>query len=74
VPFSGRLGASVNETAEALNIDRDTVYRLIADGQLTISKLGRRTIVHVESIRRLLVQTVVTPKPRVRRRSLSVSA
>jgi excisionase family DNA binding protein len=66
-PFEGRLGISIDETAIALGVQRDTVYRLIGDGKLTISKLGRRTIVHVASVQRLLVETVVTPKPRVRR-------
>jgi excisionase family DNA binding protein len=66
-PFEGRLGISIDETAIALGVQRDTVYRLIGDGMLTVSKLGRRTIVHVASVQRLLAETVVTPKPRVRR-------
>ena len=66
LPFDGRLGASINETATALNLQRDNIYRLVADGRLTVSKLGRRTIVHVTSIHRLLVDTVVKPRPRVR--------
>ena len=65
--FEGRLGASIGETATALGVQRDTVYRLIAEGRLTMSKLGRRTIVHVASIQRLLDETVIRPKPRVRR-------
>jgi excisionase family DNA binding protein len=65
--FEGRLGCSIDETATALGVQRDTVYRLIAEGRLTISKLGRRTIVHVASIQRLLDETVIAPKPRVRR-------
>jgi excisionase family DNA binding protein len=69
--FEGRLGCSIDETATALGVQRDTVYRLISDGRLTISKLGRRTIVHVASIQRLLDETVITPKPRVRRHRLT---
>ena len=65
--FEGRLGCSIDETATALGVQRDTVYRLIAEGRLTIYKLGRRTIVHVASIQRLLDETVIAPKPRVRR-------
>jgi excisionase family DNA binding protein len=68
--FEGRLGCSIDETAAALGVQRDTVYRLIADGGLTISKLGRRTIVHVASIQRLLDETVVRPRPRMRRHRL----
>ena len=65
--FEGRLGCSIDETVTALSVQRDTVYRLIAEGRLTMSKLGRRTIVHVASIQRLLDETVIRPKPRVRR-------
>ena len=71
-PFEGRLGTSINETATALGVQRDTVYRLIGDGMLTVSKLGRRTIVHVASVQRLLAETIVTPRPRVRRRRATV--
>jgi excisionase family DNA binding protein len=67
-PFEGRLGISIDETASALGVQRDTVYRLVGDGRLTVSKLGRCTIVHVASIQRLLAETVVISKPRVRRR------
>jgi excisionase family DNA binding protein len=65
--FEGRLGCSIDETATALGVQRDTIYQLIAEGRLTISKIGRRTIVHVDSIQRLLEGTVSKPKPRVRR-------
>ena len=73
-PFEGRLGISIDETATALGVQRDTVYRLIGDGRLIVSKLGRRTIVHVTSVQRLLAETVVVSKPRVRRRRAAVSA
>jgi excisionase family DNA binding protein len=73
-PFEGRLGISIDETATALGVQRDTVYRLIGDGRLIVSKLGRRTIVHVASVQRLLAETVVISKPRVRRRRAAVSA
>jgi excisionase family DNA binding protein len=67
LPFDGRLGASVDETAAALNVQRSTIHRFIARGQLTASKVGWRTIIHVASIHRLLAETVVKPGPRVRR-------
>ena len=38
--FEGRLGASIEETATALGVQRDTIYRLIGDGRLTISNSG----------------------------------
>lgn len=44
----------VNETARALSCGRTTVYGLIADGKLDTRKLGRRTLVTAESVRRLV--------------------
>jgi excisionase family DNA binding protein len=61
------LGVSIAETCQLIGVERDRVYRYIAEGELTISKLGRRTVVHTDSIRQLLRKTVVTPKSRVRR-------
>ncbi len=68
--FEGRLGISINETCTALGLRRDKVYELIAKGEpdgLTASQIGRRTVVHVASIKRLLARTVLKLKPRVRR-------
>src|SRR5215469_8892570 len=70
MPFEGRLGVSINETCDALNVRRDKVYELIHKGEpdgLTASQIGRRTIVHVDSILRLLQRTRIKTKPRVRR-------
>jgi excisionase family DNA binding protein len=48
------LLASISETAKALNQGRTTVYAMIADGRLEAVKLGRRRLVKIESIRRLV--------------------
>jgi excisionase family DNA binding protein len=48
------IAASINETAKALSLGRTSVYALIRDGRLETIKLGRRTLVKVESIHRLL--------------------
>jgi excisionase family DNA binding protein len=48
------LAASINETARALSLGRTSVYALIREGRLETVKLGRRTLVKVASIRRLL--------------------
>lgn len=48
------LAYSINDTARALSLGRTSVYVLIGDGRLETFKLGRRTLVKAESIRRLI--------------------
>ena len=48
------LAISINETAKVLSLGRTTIYAMIGDGRLEAFKLGRRTLVKAESIRRLV--------------------
>ncbi len=48
------LALSINETAKALSLGRTSIYSLIGDGRLEAFKLGRRTLVKADSIRRLI--------------------
>jgi excisionase family DNA binding protein len=48
------ITTSINDTAKALSLGRTSIYALIREGRLETVKLGRRTLVRVESIRRLL--------------------
>jgi len=49
-----RLAYSINETARALSLGRTSIYAMIADGRLDAFKLGRRTLIKAESIKRLV--------------------
>jgi excisionase family DNA binding protein len=48
------LAISINETAKALGLGRTSIYAMIADGRLEAFKIGHRTLVRMESIRRLV--------------------
>lgn len=48
-----KLAYSINETARALSMGRTSIYAMMADGRLESFKLGRRTLIKAESIRRL---------------------
>lgn len=48
------LAVSINDAAKALSLGRTSIYVLIGNGRLETFKLGRRTLVKVESIRRLI--------------------
>ena len=50
------IAYSINDTAKALSLGRTSIYALIKEGRLETLKLGRRTLVRVESIRRLVGQ------------------
>ena len=47
------LVLSINETAKTLGIGRSSVYALIKSGSLDAIKIGTRTLLTTESIRRL---------------------
>lgn len=48
------IAISILDAAKALGIGRSTTYELINDGKLHAIKLGRRTLVTVESIKALV--------------------
>ena len=47
------LAISINDTARALSIGRSSVYALLKAGRLDAIKIGRRTLLTTESIKRL---------------------
>ena len=48
------IATSINDAAKALSLGRTSIYALIREGRLETIKLGRRTLIKVESVRRLL--------------------
>jgi excisionase family DNA binding protein len=47
------LAISINDTAKALGVGRSSVYSLLKAGRLDAIKIGRRTLLTTESIKRL---------------------
>lgn len=48
------LAVSIKDAAKALGVGRTTIYAMIADGRLDAFKVGRRTLVRMASIRRVI--------------------
>ncbi len=44
----------ITEAARTLGLGRTKIYELINDGSLSIIKIGRRTLIKTDSIRRLI--------------------
>lgn len=50
------IATSVKEAAKAMSLGRTSIYALIKEGRLHTVKLGRRTLIRVDSIHALLSQ------------------
>jgi len=50
------LALSINDAARTLGLGRTSIYAMIGDGRLESFKLGRRTLIRMASIRRLVDQ------------------
>ena len=48
------IAVSINTTVQMLGLGRTSVYSLLAEGRLQAFKIGRRTLITVESIRKLV--------------------
>jgi excisionase family DNA binding protein len=74
LPFRERLGCSPNEACVALGIGRTFLYDLIAERRVEVTKLGRRTIISIPSLLKLLDVQAAEPRPRRPGRSRQTDA
>lgn len=56
VPFSERPTCSIAEACSAAGFGRTKLYELMDDGAVETTKIGRRRLVRVPSLLRLLAQ------------------
>ncbi len=48
------LAVSIVDAARVIGVSRTTIYELMADGDLPFAKIGRRTVIPFDELRRLL--------------------
>ncbi len=61
--ISHPLTVTVKEALAMIGIGRTSFYELVAGGEITTVKIGRRRLVHAESLRRLAAEGyVVAPR------------
>ena len=56
------LAYSPTDAARALSVGRSTLYRLIADGRLPTVKIGTRTLIPAEAVRRVANEGTEGPR------------
>lgn len=56
--MSARLAYGVDDAAEALDVCKNTVWKLIADKELVTFKLGRRTLIEAGSLHGLVQRRI----------------
>jgi hypothetical protein len=54
LPFRERLGCSPSQACQVLGVGRTFLYSLIAQRLIDVKKVGRRTIVSVPSLLKLM--------------------
>ncbi len=55
IPFDERLTCSVAEAGSAIGVSRAMIYKMISSGDIETIKIGRRRLVKVFSLKRLLL-------------------
>jgi excisionase family DNA binding protein len=54
IPFAERLTCTIADACEATGLGRSNLYKLIGEGQLDTTRIGRRRLVLVSSLLRLV--------------------
>jgi excisionase family DNA binding protein len=54
IPFGERLTCTIAEACEATGLGRTKLYELIGEGRIDTTAIGRRRLVKVRSLQRLL--------------------
>lgn len=55
--MSNRLAYPVEEAAEQLSISRSALYALQREGRIHFTKIGRRTVIRADELRRFLEES-----------------
>lgn len=58
------ISVRVSDAARMTGMGRSTIYELIASGDIEAAKVGRATLIMVESIRSFLIANRKPPRPR----------
>ena len=59
IPFSQRLSCTIDEACEATSLGRTKLYELIGAGQLATTTVGRRRLVIVRGLLKLLEENKI---------------
>lgn len=57
------ISVRVPDASRMTGLGRSTIYELIASGDIEAAKVGRATVIMVESIRKFLVANRKAPRP-----------
>jgi len=49
-----KLSYSIEEAVAATSISKSSIYNRIATGEITVAKVGRRTVIPARSLRKLV--------------------
>jgi excisionase family DNA binding protein len=51
---ASKITCSIKEASELTGLGKTTLYSLMAEGKITSTQIGKKRLIHVDSLRRLL--------------------